>query len=144
MTITSFALSLLLVFRTNSSYDRFVEARHKWGDLIIRSRDLVRQCIAFFPLSAWDDKSSFARWTIAVAKALLCQLRSHSSLKDEVSQVLGKQEMQLLLAADHPVIMVLQVRILNSMQSSEHAVRALDESAKVAVAMNVCSQRTPE
>ena len=43
LTITSFALSLLLVFRTNSSYGRFAEARKLWGLLLNRSRDIVRQ-----------------------------------------------------------------------------------------------------
>ena len=41
--LSSFALSLLLVFRTNASYDRWLEARHIWGGIINRSRDLVRQ-----------------------------------------------------------------------------------------------------
>jgi predicted membrane chloride channel (bestrophin family) len=112
MTITSFALSLLLVFRTNSSYDRFVEARNKWGELLNRSRDIVQQCVTFFPLSAWDDKSSFTRWTIIVSKALLCHLRANSSLKHEAAQVLCKQELQILLSCDHPVTMALQVMLL--------------------------------
>lgn len=43
LTITSFALSLLLVFRTNSSYGRFAEARQLWGLMLNRSRDLSRQ-----------------------------------------------------------------------------------------------------
>ena len=39
----SFALSLLLVFRTNSSYARWDEARKLWGGITNRSRDIVRQ-----------------------------------------------------------------------------------------------------
>jgi hypothetical protein len=41
--LTAFALSLLLVFRTNSSYDRWWEARKLWGGVVNRSRDIVRQ-----------------------------------------------------------------------------------------------------
>jgi len=41
--LTAFALSLLLVFRTNSSYGRFVEARIMWGTLLNRTRDIARQ-----------------------------------------------------------------------------------------------------
>ena len=40
---TSFALSLLLVFRTNSSYSRWEEARKAWGQLANRARDFARQ-----------------------------------------------------------------------------------------------------
>ena len=41
--LTAFALSLLLVFRTNSSYDRWWEARKLWGGVVNRCRDIVRQ-----------------------------------------------------------------------------------------------------
>jgi len=41
--LSSFALSLLLVFRTNSSYNRWWEARKLWGGVVNRSRDIVRQ-----------------------------------------------------------------------------------------------------
>ncbi len=41
--LTSFALSLLLVFRTNESYSRWLDARKAWSGILIRSRDFVRQ-----------------------------------------------------------------------------------------------------
>jgi putative membrane protein len=40
--LTSFALSLLLVFRTNSSYARWDDARKMWGGITNKSRDLMR------------------------------------------------------------------------------------------------------
>ncbi len=45
--LTSFALSLLLVFRTNTGYSRWLEARKVWGGILNRSRDLVRQVRAW-------------------------------------------------------------------------------------------------
>lgn len=36
------ALALLLVFRTNSSYDRFWEARKQWTSILASGRDLAR------------------------------------------------------------------------------------------------------
>ena len=41
--LTSFALSLLLVFRTNSSYGRFDEARKIWGGILNRARNIANQ-----------------------------------------------------------------------------------------------------
>lgn len=41
--LTSFALSLMLVFRTNSSYGRWLEARMHWGSIVTYSRNFVRQ-----------------------------------------------------------------------------------------------------
>jgi len=40
--MTSFALSLLLVFRTNASYGRWDEARKMWGMVLNRTRDICR------------------------------------------------------------------------------------------------------
>lgn len=42
-TLLGVALGLLLVFRTNASYDRFWEGRKLFGSIVNRSRDLVRQ-----------------------------------------------------------------------------------------------------
>src|SRR5262249_60539043 len=41
-TLVGLALGLLLVFRTNSSYDRFWEGRRLWGNLVNESRNLAR------------------------------------------------------------------------------------------------------
>jgi len=41
-TLVGVALGLLLVFRTNSSYDRFWEGREIWGRLVNESRNLAR------------------------------------------------------------------------------------------------------
>ncbi len=37
-------LAIFLGFRNNAAYDRYWEARKLWGDLVIRSRNLSRQC----------------------------------------------------------------------------------------------------
>jgi putative membrane protein len=41
-TLSSPALGLLLVFRTNKSYERWLEARMRWGTIITQSRNVVR------------------------------------------------------------------------------------------------------
>jgi len=37
------ALALLLVFRTNASYDRFWEGRKLWGGIVNETRNIARQ-----------------------------------------------------------------------------------------------------
>jgi putative membrane protein len=44
-TLIGVALGLLLVFRTNASYDRYWEGRKLLGTMVNRSRDLVRQVV---------------------------------------------------------------------------------------------------
>jgi putative membrane protein len=46
-TLVGVALGLLLVFRTNASYDRFWEGRRLVGMITNRSRDLVRQLVGY-------------------------------------------------------------------------------------------------
>jgi ion channel-forming bestrophin family protein len=41
--IPNIVLGLLLVFRTNTAYDRFWEGRKSWGTIIVNSRNLSRQ-----------------------------------------------------------------------------------------------------
>ncbi len=41
------ALGLLLVFRTNASYDRFWEGRKLWGGIVNESRNLARTSTVF-------------------------------------------------------------------------------------------------
>ena len=38
-------LAIFLGFRNNSAYDRFWEGRKLWGELVLRCRNLARQCI---------------------------------------------------------------------------------------------------
>ncbi len=47
-TLLGSALGLLLVFRTNASYDRFWEGRKLWGGIVNETRNLVRQAIVHF------------------------------------------------------------------------------------------------
>ena len=45
--LVGFALSLLLVFRTNTAYDRWWEGRKKWGELVNNTRNLSLKINAF-------------------------------------------------------------------------------------------------
>jgi len=74
------ALSLLLVFRTNTAYSRWNEARTLWGGLINTCRNVVRQSNLYFP----DDpehnelKKRMAAETAAFVKSLRNFLRGPS------------------------------------------------------------------
>jgi putative membrane protein len=59
-TLSSPALALLLVFRTNSSYQRWLEARMRWGTIVSQSRNVVRMG------STWtNDAEALDRLVIA-------------------------------------------------------------------------------
>src|SRR5688572_25744199 len=52
--LLGFVISMLLVFRTNTAYDRWWEGRRQWGTLVNNSRNLAIKLASFFP----DDASS--------------------------------------------------------------------------------------
>lgn len=69
------ALGLLLVFRTNASYDRFWEGRKLWGGIVNECRNLARGARALFG----DDPALFATliaWTSTFAYASMHRLRN--------------------------------------------------------------------
>jgi ion channel-forming bestrophin family protein len=48
-TLIGFVLSMLLVFRTNTAYDRWWEGRRLWGSIVNNSRNLALKLQAFLP-----------------------------------------------------------------------------------------------
>ena len=78
-TVIGFVLSLLLVFRTNTAYDRWWEGRKMWGKLVNDSRNLSVKLNALLPE---DDKVSRIYFTNKIklfAKVLHTHLTSEST-----------------------------------------------------------------
>jgi predicted membrane chloride channel (bestrophin family) len=71
------ALSLLLVFRTNTAYSRWNEARTLWGGVVNNCRNVVRQANIYYPdtAAAEELKDVLAANTAAFAKSLRNFLR---------------------------------------------------------------------
>lgn len=107
--LTSFALSLLLVFRTNTSYARWQEARSIWGGITNRSRDILRQALTFVPGDDPELVDMFKRWSIAYSKVLMCHLREEGDAESELQDVLQPEELRTLLATKHRPNYVLQI-----------------------------------
>lgn len=74
--LLGFVISLLLVFRTNTAYDRWWEGRKQWGALVNVSRNFSLKVNAFIPPEESDRKSQLAAMTAAYASVLKDHLRS--------------------------------------------------------------------
>lgn len=109
LSLTSFALSLLLVFRTNTSYGRWNEARVIWGGITNRSRDIVRQSLTFVPGDEPELAAMFRRWAAAYSKSLMCHLRDDHDPAFELKDTLPPNELEQFLASKHRPNYVLQV-----------------------------------
>jgi len=77
-TLLGFVISFLLVFRTNTAYERWWEGRKLWGALVNNSRNLAMKLSAILP--ADDPSRFFFRKTIPLyAVALKNHLRSEET-----------------------------------------------------------------
>ncbi len=68
--LLGFVLSLLLVFRTNTAYDRWWEGRKIWGSLVNASRNLALKLNNYLPETDVANKKYFEKIIPLYAKAL--------------------------------------------------------------------------
>ncbi len=59
--LLGFAISMLLVFRTNTAYDRWWEGRKLWGGLVNVSRNLAVKMAAWLRPEDGEDRAHYAR-----------------------------------------------------------------------------------
>ena len=98
-TVLGTALGLLLVFRTNASYDRFWEGRRMWGSIVNESRNLARFCHALLAESPTLRERTI-RWLVAFVYASMHKLRGEKGLGPDADR-LPAGEVRAVLASDH-------------------------------------------
>ncbi len=110
-TLCGVALTIFLAFRNNASYERYREARHLWGNLLISARALTSQVRNYVPNDAAHfDSARFVRLLIAFAYALKHQLR-HSDTSADLTRLLGpKQVAALRNRVFTPVVLLNEAR----------------------------------
>ncbi len=98
-TIIGIALSILIVFRTNTAYDRWWEGRKQWGELINHSRSMALLINAKLPSHDESNRRYFARNISNYAFALSGHLRG-AFKKDLLYDVTDRDE-KLLEIHEH-------------------------------------------
>lgn len=78
-TLVGFAISMLLVFRTNTAYDRWWEARKLWGELVNVSRNVAIKAATIFPADDAATRTFYATLVGRFAKELCAHLRSEKT-----------------------------------------------------------------
>lgn len=102
--IPSIVLGLLLVFRTNTAYDRFWEGRRLWGTLIIAVRNLSRQIWVSVDEKEPDDfanKKVALQLLPAFAVALKLHLRGEKP-NEELQELLSPIQYEKLQSMNNP------------------------------------------
>ena len=89
--ILGFVLSMLLVFRTNSAYDRWWEGRKLWGKLVNVSRNLAIKINAYLPQSNQAARLFFRTMIPNYVYCLKEHLRNNK-LAEEIDEIEGIKE----------------------------------------------------
>ncbi len=113
--LVGFVISLLLVFRTNTAYDRWWEGRKKWGELVNDSRNFAVK-LSITDISE-EDRHFFARMISNFAIA------SKDHLKDGINFEkldLTEDEVQSLNSTGHIPVGIVQLMYirLNQLKKS--------------------------
>ncbi len=111
LAISSFPILRFAVFRTNTSYQRWDEARKNWGMNINHTRDLVRMANAYYdargvsPDQRADDLNHVALCTWAFVRAMKRHLSPEGedevAFQVELYEKLPKQQAEMIIAAAH-------------------------------------------
>ena len=86
------ALSLLLVFRTNTAYFRWNEARTLWGGIVNTTRNLQRQSNFYFAKEDTELREQLTREVALFPKALRSFLRGAEDdeiFRKEATELVG-------------------------------------------------------
>lgn len=132
------ALGLLLVFRTNSSYDRFWEGRRMWGNIINESRNLVRGAAAHLK-SAPELERQIIVLTVAFAYSTMFRLRGEKHKLGAAEKLLSAEEVAFLSQAQNPRL-VIATRITNTLKEahergiiSDYIMASLDQNTQLLI-----------
>jgi ion channel-forming bestrophin family protein len=101
--IPSIVLGLLLVFRTNTAYDRFWEGRKDWGVIVNDIRNLARNIwvgVAEVQPGDKEDKIAVLRLLVAFAVATKLHLRGESNLS-ELGELISPIKQEKLKLTNH-------------------------------------------
>lgn len=107
--LLGFAISMLLVFRTNTAYDRWWEGRKLWGMLVNNSRNFAMKLHSILPATDQEERSFFKKIIPAFAYAL------HSHLHEESTRTAlfdDKDHKQVFQQIDHEKHIPIQISIL--------------------------------
>ena len=105
--ILGFTLSLLLVFRTNSAYDRWWEGRKLWGELTNVSRSFAAQLNALLPESDKTSRLVLHKYISLFAFSLQLHLKNNKVKPEHINlelidPVFDKQRQRIIDSYHQP------------------------------------------
>lgn len=106
--VCNLVLGLLLVFRTNTAYDRFWEGRKAWADLVINIRNLLRSLTTSFVSNDATLTAERNRVLQYLGVFAICtKLHLRNATFEELTALLTPAEIAILESADNAPLEVL-------------------------------------
>lgn len=142
-TLTSFAVSLLLVFRTNSSYDRWWEARKAFGRMYNCVRILARLTMVWVGSKDAARAVQITRWTSILCGVTCTYLTDDSSYVEDLADVLSANEIQWILRQPQPPVAIMHIisRLFYHAELSPYQLCELERQlADYDVSIGVCER----
>lgn len=109
-TLLGFVLSMLLVFRTNTAYDRWWEGRKLLGKMVNDSRNLAIKLHAILPIEDQENREFFQKY-ICFFPHLLSRHLSKKSTKMELDQDRHHTEVESLPHPPNALVWRLQTKV---------------------------------
>jgi putative membrane protein len=106
--IPSIVLGLLLVFRTNTAYDRFWEGRKCWGSMVNNTRNLARQILVSIDEITPEDKENKTAalyLLVAFSVATKYHLRGEP-VNSELEELMGHSRYLKLKTLNNPPLKI--------------------------------------
>jgi putative membrane protein len=104
--LVGLAIGLLLVFRTNASYDRFWEGRKLWGSIVNTCRNLAR---ASHVLLEEAQARDVIRWVACFPYATMNSLRKERGLGRAASRLSESEQSEILQAQHAPLAVTIRI-----------------------------------
>lgn len=138
--LLGFVISMLLVFRTNTAYDRWWEGRKLWGELVNSSRNLALKISTMMPKEALADKHNLYVLIGNFPFVLKEHLRSQFKPKEfENNTAISADDLQNKTHKPNAVIWAIEKEIMKAHQQkflSSEQLLMLNEELKTMA--NVC------
>ncbi|XP_027906070.1 UPF0187 protein At3g61320, chloroplastic [Vigna unguiculata] len=102
--LTAPALALLLVFRTEASYARFVEGKKAWTNVIAGTHDFARQAAAILDdvdNADFSLKHALLQYIIAFPIALKCHVLYGSDIRRDLQDLLEVDDLAVVMNSKH-------------------------------------------
>lgn len=106
--VPTLVLGLLLVFRTNTAYDRFWEGRKAWGTIVNNARNFARQIWVTVEETQPEnvaEKVNAVRLLVAFAVATKLHLRQEP-INSEIKELLAPEKFEKLQGMNHPPLQI--------------------------------------